>query len=295
MSFSSELKEELSKINNLTNKEQLKYELIGYLLTANTSILRGKDVRYATESEYNINRLAKLLKNLQINYGIEMEGNLFVIKFKSKNISFLNIDESSKTYILEEKEAMEINIECVRALIRGTFLGGGSVNNPEKKYHLEIVFSSLYNAELIKKLLERLDINMKLYDKNKYSLYVKDGEAISEILAFLGANKSVLDFEEIRVKRQMRAKVNRIVNCETANLNKTINASIEQIEAIKKLKESNYFHKLNDSLKEIANLRLENPDMPLSELGKLLKGPLGKSGVNYRLKKIVDIAKELKN
>ena len=224
-----------------------------------------------------------------------MEGNLFVIKFKSKNISFLNIDESSKTYILEEKEAMEINIECVRALIRGTFLGGGSVNNPEKKYHLEIVFSSLYNAELIKKLLERLDINMKLYDKNKYSLYVKDGEAISEILAFLGANKSVLDFEEIRVKRQMRAKVNRIVNCETANLNKTINASIEQIEAIKKLKESNYFHKLNDSLKEIANLRLENPDMPLSELGKLLKEPLGKSGVNYRLKKIVDIAKELKN
>lgn len=295
MSFSSELKEELSKINNLTNKEQLKYELIGYLLTANTSILKGKDVRYATESEYNINRLAKLLKNLQINYGIEMEGNLFVIKFKSKNISFLNIDESSKTYILEEKEAMEINIECVRALIRGTFLGGGSVNNPEKKYHLEIVFSSLYNAELIKKLLERLDINMKLYDKNKYSLYVKDGEAISEILAFLGANKSVLDFEEIRVKRQMRAKVNRIVNCETANLNKTINASIEQIEAIKKLKESNYFHKLNDSLKEIANLRLENPDMPLSELGKLLKEPLGKSGVNYRLKKIVDIAKELKN
>ena len=136
---------------------------------------------------------------------------------------------------------------------------------------------------------------MKLYDKNKYSLYVKDGEAISEILAFLGANKSVLDFEEIRVKRQMRAKVNRIVNCETANLNKTINASIEQIEAIKKLKESNYFHKLNDSLKEIANLRLENPDMPLSELGKLLKEPLGKSGVNYRLKKIVDIAKELKN
>lgn len=295
MSFSSELKEELSKINNLANKEQLKYELIGYLLTANTSILKGKDVRYATESEYNINRLAKLLKNLQINYGIEMEGNLFVIKFKSKNISFLNIDESSKTYILEEKEAMNINPECVRALIRGTFLGGGSVNNPEKKYHLEIVFSSLYNAKLIKRLLECLGINMKLYDKNKYSLYVKDGEAISEIIALLGANKSVLDFEEIRVKRQMRAKVNRIVNCETANLNKTINASIEQIEAIKKLKESNYFHKLNDSLKEIANLRLENPDMPLSELGKLLKEPLGKSGVNYRLKKIVDIAKELKD
>ena len=109
----------------------------------------------------------------------------------------------------------------------------------------------------------------------------------------LGANSSVLKYEDIRVQREMRGKVNRIVNCQTANLNKTINASVEQIDAIRKLQQSNKFNKLDENLKEIALLRLEYPDMTLTELGKLLKEPVGKSGVNYRLKKIIQIAEEI--
>ena len=118
------------------------------------------------------------------------------------------------------------------------------------------------------------------------------GEEISKFLAFIGANKAVMKFEDIRVQRQMRGKVNRLVNCKAANLNKTLNASVEQIDAIRKLQQNGKFNKLEDNLKEIANLRLENPDMPLLELGKLLKNPVGKSGVNYRLKKIIEIANE---
>ena len=128
--------------------------------------------------------------------------------------------------------------------------------------------------------------------KSEYAIYLKDGEEISKLLALLGANKSVIRFEEIRVQREMNNKINRIVNCETANLNKTINASIEQIEAIKKLKKNNEFEKLDDSLKKIAELRLLNPNASLVELGKLLDEPVGKSGVNYRLKKIMEIANE---
>ena len=128
--------------------------------------------------------------------------------------------------------------------------------------------------------------------KNKYSIYLKEGEEISKFLALIGANKAVMQFEDIRIQREMRGKVNRLVNCETANLNKTLNASIEQIAAIRKLQETGKFNKLNDNLKEIALLRLENPDIALSDLGKLLKEPIGKSGVNYRLKKIIDIANE---
>ena len=109
-------------------------------------------------------------------------------------------------------------------------------------------------------------------------------------LALLGANKAVIKFEEIRVQREMNNKINRIVNCETANLNKTINASIEQIEAITKLKNSGDFEKMDEPLKEIAQLRIENPNASLIELGKMLKKPVGKSGVNYRLKKIMEIA-----
>ena len=146
----------------------------------------------------------------------------------------------------------------------------------------------------MEELLKKLGIKCKkLEQENKYSIYIKDGEEISKLLALLGANKSVLKFEDIRVQKEMRGKVNRIVNCKTANLNKTINASVEQIEAIRKLKNKDKFNLLDEKLKEIANLRLENPDMPLVELGKLLKKPVGKSGVNYRLKKIIDIANEL--
>ena len=172
-------------------------------------------------------------------------------------------------------------------------MGSGSINNPEKKYHVEIGISKKNDAEIIINYLKKYDIKSNLTEKNgEYAIYLKDGEEISKFLALIGANKAVLKFEEIRVQREMNNKINRIVNCETANLNKTINASIEQIEAIKKLKSNKKFEKLDDSLKEIAELRLKNPNASLIELGKMLKQPIGKSGVNYRLKKIMEIANE---
>ena len=146
----------------------------------------------------------------------------------------------------------------------------------------------------MEKMLKKLGITVKtMLKQNQYSLYIKEGEQISRFLALIGANKAVLKFEDIRIQKEMRGKVNRLVNCETANLNKTINASIEQIAAIRKLQKEGKFNQLDDNLKEIANLRLENPDMPLAELGKFLKNPVGKSGVNYRLKKIIEISKDI--
>lgn len=171
-------------------------------------------------------------------------------------------------------------------------MGSGSINNPENKYHLEIVLNQEENLQESIKILEKLGIrSKKMTIKNKYSIYIKEGEEISKFLALIGANKAVMKFEEIRVQKEMKGKVNRLVNCETANLNKTLNASIEQIAAIEKLQRTGEFNKLNDNLKEIAKLRLENPDMSLTDLGKLLKEPVGKSGVNYRLKKIIELAK----
>ena len=203
------------------------------------------------------------------------------------------IEIQSNEIILKDIEKKEENI---RALIRGIFLGAGSINNPEKKYHLEINLANKKNVAHIKELSNEFDINLKVLQKEKeYSLYIKEGEEISKFLAFIGANKAVLKFEEIRVQREMNNKVNRIVNCEAANLNKTINAAVNQIEAIKYLQQIKEFEKLDKNLKEIALIRIENPDLPLSELGKMLTNPVGKSGVNYRLKKILQIAEELKN
>lgn len=289
MSFSQDTKQELSKINNLAKKDEVKYELIGYLISCNTSILKKNTIRYATENEYNINRFAKLLNNLNIEYTIEMDGKTFVIKFNYKNDELVTIQNENILVAFEK-----LKQEDKRILIRGAFLGAGSINNPENKYHLEIKFSSLENANCVKQILQEFGLNFKSLNRSgKHCVYLKEGEEISNFLALIGANSAVLKFEDIRVQREMRGKVNRLVNCKSANLNKTLNASIEQIDAIKKLQDTNKFNKLDDNLKEIALLRLENPDMPLSELGKLLTVPVGKSGVNYRLKKIIEIAGEI--
>lgn len=290
MSFSSDIKQELNNLKNLSNKETVKYELIGYLVSGNIDIEKNY-IEYTTESDYNINRFSKLLSNLNIDHNIDVSGKIFVIKVRSKYLEdFITIDEGE---ICIDKKIIEENNnqENSRAIIRGMFLGSGSINNPENKYHLEISFSNNRNLELAAEILEKLDIKVKnMVVKNKYYIYIKEGEEISKILALIGANKAVMKFEEIRIQREMRGKVNRLVNCESANLNKTINASVEQIAAINKLKQEGRYNKLNDNLKEIAELRLENPDMSLIELGKKLKNPVGKSGVNYRLKKIMEIA-----
>lgn len=280
MSFSAELKEEISKIENLSNKEAVKYELIGYLISSNITVEENK-IKFSTENEYNINRFAKLLNNMNINdYEIELQGKIFVITFSKRKV--------------EELENIEtLNVEQIKWLIRGAYLGAGSINNPEKKYHLEIGISNVENANKIVQYLKEFEIKSNIVEKKgEYAIYIKDGEAISKILALIGANKSVLKFEEIRVQREMNNKINRIVNCETANLNKTINASIEQIEAIKRLKSNGKFEKLDEPLKEIAELRLKNPNSNLTELGKMLKNPVGKSGVNYRLKRIMEMSNE---
>lgn len=294
MSFSSNIKEEISRLNTFKDKNAIKYELIGYLITNNTNIIKNK-IKYSTENEYNINRLNKLLKTLFIEYDIKMQGNLYVISFKKDYLDeFTNIIEIYNNFVLKDTPEM-IKEQNIKALVRGSFLGSGFVNNPNGKYHLEIIFNNKENATIIKNILEMFDIYFKeLNRKSGYSLYMKEGEEISKILAFIGASLSVLKFEEIRVMKETRNNINRMVNCETANLNKTVSAAVKQIEAIKLLKKENKFKELNDSLKEIAELRLENPDSSLIELGKKLKQPVGKSGVNYRLNKIMEIADELK-
>lgn len=287
MSFSSDLKEELSKINNLNKKEEIRFELLGYLISKNTSISKN-NIRYATESEYNINRYSKLLKNLEIDHKIDFDGKSFIIKFKIKNnLENILIDDSKITII----KLPNMNEYEKRAFIRGSFLGAGSINNPDNTYHLEINLSTKRNMEYLYNLLKECKIYCKKFENNN-SIYLKEGQEISNLIALFGASKSVLKFEDIRVQKEMRGKVNRIVNCQTANLNKTLNASVEQIDAIRKLQMTNRFHKLDEGLKEIALLRLEFPDMTLIELGNKLEKPLGKSGVNYRLKKIIEIANE---
>lgn len=292
MSFSSEIKQELNKSNKLANKELIKYELMGYLISKNIDIVDKNTIKFSTESDYNINRFSKLLSNLEINHDINVTGKNFTITLKKNKIEEI-VEIKDEQILLKDEGENEVNEEKLKNIIIGIFMGAGSINNPEKKYHLEIDFKNNENLNKIEQILKKLGVNAKkMATDKKQSIYIKEGEEISKFLALIGANKAVMKFEDIRIQKDMRGKVNRLVNCETANLNKTINASIEQISAIKKLKANGKFNKLSDNLKEIANLRLENPDMSLIDLGQQLKQPVGKSGVNYRLKKIMEIANE---
>ena len=210
-----------------------------------------------------------------------MKGKLFIITLNKKEIENIKFDFK------------ELSQDEQKWLIRGAYMGAGSINNPEKKYHLELGIRKKEYADDVHAILEKLDVKSSMIIKrNEYAIYIKDGEEISKFLALISANRSVIKFEEIRVQRYMNNKINRIVNCETANMNKTINASIEQIEAIRRLKKSNKFKTLDEPLKEIAEIRLKNPNASLIEIGKMLKEPIGKSGVNYRLKKLVELGKE---
>lgn len=190
---------------------------------------------------------------------------------------------------------MKQDEQLARLCIREAFIKSGSMNDPNKKYHLEIMFKTKKKAEEMQTLLNNFNINAKIIKREKdYMLYLKDGEEISEFLALIGANSSVIKFEEIRVLKETRNDINRLVNCETANLNKTINAAVKQIEDIKLIKKKRKFSNLPENLQEIAELRVANPDVSLVELGKMLSQPIGKSGVNHRLKKLSAIAEDLR-
>lgn len=283
MSFSQDVKQELSKISNLANKDLVKIEFVGYCKTNNV-YLSDNMLRFSTENEYNINRFAKLLNNIENhNYQIEMQGKNYVITTKNKNILRLATIKD-----------LEIDGEIQeKAYIRGCFLGSGSINNPENKYHIEVIFKQKQDAQSVVNMLKKYSINFKILEKeNSTSIYSKDGEEISKFLAFIGANNAVLKFEDIRVYRDMRNNVNRIVNCETANLSKTVTAALKQIDAINVIKSNGKFNSLSDSLKEIAELRIKYPEASLTELGEKTNPKIGKSGVNHRLKAIMKLAEE---
>lgn len=186
---------------------------------------------------------------------------------------------------------------CKRAYLRGAFLAGGSVNNPEgSSYHLEI--ASLYeeHCKALVDLANKFQLNARFIERKKgFVLYIKEGEKIIEFLSIIGAHQALFKFEDVRIMRDMRNSVNRIVNCETANLNKTIGAAVRQIDNIKLLEKEVGLHNLPDKLREVAEIRLQHPDMNLKEVGDLLKGQVSKSGVNHRLRKLDEWAEKIRN
>lgn len=183
---------------------------------------------------------------------------------------------------------------CRRAYLRGAFLASGSVSNPENSYHLEIFADYQQQADDLAALIETFGLKAKVTTrKNGFLVYVKDSEQIVEFLNVIGAHSALLNFENVRILKDIRNKINRLVNFETANVNKTVEAAVKQTEAIRILEELTGLEALEPPLRQLAQLRLQHPEASLQELGELLEPPLGKSGVNHRMRKLEKLARKL--
>ncbi len=311
MSFSLEIKRELSRIEE-TNNCCKKSELAG-LIRAGISLrtYQGRPrLLFVTEnaslSRHIYSRVKEIYKN---------SPDVFILKtrrFRTHSVYQLEFtnqmgDEipdilSEMGIILqgdgEKLKYNTISLEnrcCKRTYLRGGFLATGSISDPDRSYHLEITFpNSLLADEYINYLKEFGVESRQIVRKGHYLVYLKEGQEIVDFLNIIGAHTALMKLENIRIVKDMRNQVNRMVNCETANLEKTVNAALRQVENIKFIADTRGLESLPEGLREIAALRLENPDVSLLELGQMLNPTLSKSGVNHRLKKIDIIAENLR-
>ena len=184
---------------------------------------------------------------------------------------------------------------CKRAFIRGAVLASGSMSDPEKSYHFEIVCATREKAEQIQKIMKCFELDGKIVLRKKsFVVYLKEGSQIADVLNVMEAHVALMEFENVRILKDMRNTVNRKVNCETANINKTVSAAVKQIDDIRYIQETKGLDKLPEGLKDMALTRLTYPEASLKELGSLLTPPVGKSGVNHRLRKLSEMAEELR-
>ncbi|MEL7649307.1 MAG: DNA-binding protein WhiA [Sedimentibacter sp.] len=312
MTFSSKIKDELSR-SEITDKTAARAETAALVRTMGYISFKGfsrMEVEFSTENAAVARRIFKLLKiAFEISTQVSVEK---TNRLKKHNNYIIRIeDKLAKQFLLDtrvaQKEDFNImsfdygvpdelltNDLCRRSYIKGSFMGCGSISDPEKSYHAEFVSSREEQSRGICNLLESYGITGKtIYRKNNYVTYIKESEQISDLLALMGANNAVLDFENVRAVKETRNQINRVINCETANLDKIVDTSMRQINSIKVLKKHKAIDKLPDHLRELAYLRLKHSNASLKELGEMLNPPLGKSGVNHRLRKIEEIAEDL--
>lgn len=311
MSFSSKVKEELLEINVETRHCKIAELTALLVFSGKVSISENNEYRISlqTENRFVTKRFDYLLRDI-----INGRPEVSVRKnMKNKNLQYLLLikGEAAKELLLVSKlldKSGDIRGDmslvskliiqkscCKRAFIRGAFLSAGSISDPEKGYHFEIVANSEQKAASLKEILGSFGLNSKIVKRKKYyPVYVKEGEELSELLGLMEAQKAILSYEQVRVVKDVRNRVNRNVNLETANLNKTVKAANKIISDIEYIRDFMGLYKLPKALEELAELRLSHPEASLSELSGLLSNTVGKSGVNHRLQKMSRIADELR-
>lgn len=307
MSFAAETKKELTmlEVDDCCARTELAAltRMNGFVSIRNKRV----ELDIATENAAISRRIYRLIKQAY-NYQIEIlvrrkmrlkKNNVYIVRLKEPARPFLRdlkIIGADGQFTREIAPELVKKKCCKRSYLRGAFLAGGSLNHPESSYHLEIFSNYEEHTYSLAKLMNTFDLNVKVLPrKNGFIIYMKEGEKITDFLSIIGANRALFYFEDIRIVKDMRNSVNRLVNCETANLNKTVSAAMKQMENIRLIEKSIGLEELPEKLREIAELRLKHPDVNLKELGELVNGePISKSGINHRFRKIDVIASHIR-
>ena len=308
MSFSGMVKEELSR--QVGTARHCRIAETAALLSACGKMSAEGHLKFQTENEAVVRKYFTLLKktfNIDTAVCIHesrqlKKGTVYYVGITDpvqvENVlqgTKLSVNEGDGETLYTENALLTQQSCCKRAFIRGAFLASGSISDPEKGYHFEIVTQDERKATHLQEIICSFQIDAKIVLRKKsYVVYVKEGAQIVDMLAIMEANVALMNLENIRILKEMRNSVNRKVNCETANINKTVNAAVKQIEDIRLIEQKKGFHNLNEGLAEIAELRLQYPEATLKELGMMLNPQVGKSGVNHRLRKLSEIADELR-
>lgn len=307
MSYASEVKKELTNLE--VHRENAKAELMALIRMNGT--LKISNGKLALEFQSENSAISRRVYSLLLKF-YQVEANVIVrrkMKLKKNNLYIVRLNQNVRDVLEDlgifdgEKILERVPVELlkndmqVRSYLRGAFLAGGSVNNPEtSRYHLEIY--SLYDDhnQMMAEMMNKYNLGAKeTARRSGYIVYIKEAEKIADFLQLIGATNSMLKFEDIRIVRDMRNSVNRLVNCENANMNKVANASTKQIENIKFIEEKLGLDSLPKKLRDVAITRMNNQEVSLKELGEIIPGgPISKSGVNHRLHKINDLADQLR-
>lgn len=296
MSFSGDVKRELGKQISKSRHCQLA-ELAAILEMVGVAQENPYALKVDSDNPVLVEKYKTLLKELfslegelELVLGEDARRILEALKFYQEGRGLkLPLGEQRADGILVQKTC------CKRAFIRGAFLASGSMSDPNKSYHFEIVCKRREQAEQLQQLMKGFETEAKIVErKGHFVVYLKEGSQIVDMLNVMEAYVSLMNLENVRILKEMRNSVNRKVNCETANISKTVNAAVKQLEDIQLIRERMGLDELPDNLREIALVRLDNPDAPLKELGNYLDPKVGKSGVNHRLRKLSEIADKLR-
>ena len=304
MSFSGEVKAELEKHISKSRHCQLA-ELAAIISFSGRMILTGADPRLeiATEHAGLAKKCYTLLKrafDISAELSEQNPGVLYIEEQDAMRrvlmaLKFLEEDGSLHPFRQAVNGMLLQKSCCRRTFVRGAFLASGSMSDPHKSYHFEIVCNDENQAEHLKEMMNSFGVDAKIVQRKRtYVVYLKEGSQIVDILNVMEAHVALMELENVRIVKEMRNSVNRKVNCETANINKTVSAAVRQMEDITYIRDQIGFDKLPEGLRDVALTRLAYPEAALKELGQLMASPLGKSGVNHRLRKLSEIAQGLR-